>query len=180
MGAIADAETGGFEPGGANPAVRDAAEADAAEIAAIWNRFIRETAATFNSVEKPADEVAALIGQRQREGKAFLVAEAQGRVIGFATFFQLRAGAGYARTFEHTVQVAPEAAGQGAGRALMAHLERRARDAGGHSLHACVSAENPGGVAFHERIGFERIAVLPEVGRKFDRWMDLIVMRKAL
>ena len=180
MGAIADAETGGFEPGGASPAVRDAAEADAAEIAAIWNRFIRETAATFNSVEKPAGEVAALIGQRQREGKAFLVAAAQGRVIGFATFFQLRAGAGYARTFEHTVQVAPEAAGQGVGRALMAHLERRARDAGGHSIHACVSAENPGGVAFHERIGFERIAVLPEVGRKFDRWMDLIVMRKAL
>ena len=120
--------------------VRDAGAADASAIAAIWNHYIRETLATFNSSEKTADEVRDLIRARAEEGRAFLVWEEDGRVRGFATYFQFRGGAGYARTAEHTVQLAPGAGGRGAGRALMTAIEDHARASGHHVIYAGVSS----------------------------------------
>ena len=160
--------------------IRDANAADAAGIAAVWNPVIRDTPFTFNAVEKSAEDVAAMIAARQGEGHPFLVAEAGGRLLGFASYAQFRGGVGYARTMEHTVILAPEAWGQGTGRALMAALERHARAAGVHSLIGGVSAENPAGRAFHARIGFAEVAVLPQVGHKFGRYMDLVLMQKIL
>ena len=70
--------------------------------------------------------------------------------------------------------------GRGIGRALMEELEQHARAAGIHSLIAGVSGENSSGAAFHKSIGYSQIAVLPEVGYKFGRWMDLVVFQKLL
>jgi phosphinothricin acetyltransferase len=106
--------------------VRLATGLDAEAVAAIWNHYIRETSATFNALEKTADEVAALIGTRP----AFFVALDQGRVAGFATYDQFRSGVGYARTMEHTIQRAPESSGRGHGCALMRAVEDHARMGG--------------------------------------------------
>ena len=105
---------------------------------------------------------------------------AEGEVIGFATYFQFRGGLGYGHTMEHSILLHPELRGRGAGRALMAAIENHARAAGVHTMFAGVSSENPSGVAFHEAIGFARVAVLPEVGRKFGRWIDLVLLQKHL
>ncbi|SMX33088.1 GNAT family N-acetyltransferase [Octadecabacter ascidiaceicola] len=156
--------------------VRPATQDDSTAIAAFWNPQIRETVVTFNSVTKSPDEVAQMIAQRP----CFLVVEIDGVVLGFATYDQFRGGIGYAHTMEHTIILAPEASGQGAGRALMQVLMDHARAADTHVLVAGVCEENAAGVAFHRALGFEEIAVLPEVGRKFDRWMDLVLMQKRL
>lgn len=161
-------------------AIRDATPDDAAAIAAIWNPVIRDTAATFNAQEKTSGDVAQMIASRQSDGHAFLVAARAGTLLGFATYSQFRGGIGYARTMEHTIILAPTASGQGTGRALMDRIEDHARSAGAHSLFAGVSAENPAGLAFHARLGFAEVARLQQVGHKFGRYMDLVLMQKFL
>jgi phosphinothricin acetyltransferase len=156
--------------------VRLATGLDAEAVAAIWNHYIRDTAATFNSQEKTDAEVADLITGRP----AFFVAVDQDRIAGFATYGPFRGGIGYARTKEHTIMLAPDVSGRGHGRALMRAVEDHARIGGAHSMFAGVSGENPEGRAFHARLGYAETAVLPAVGWKFGRWMDLVLMQKFL
>ncbi|MFD1341847.1 GNAT family N-acetyltransferase [Litorisediminicola beolgyonensis] len=157
--------------------IRAAHPNDAGGICTVWNPYIAESAVTFTTDEKTVIGIAADI--RDRDG-AFFVLEEDSQILGFATYFQFRRGPGYMYTSEHTILLAPEAQKQGAGRALMETLEAHAREAGMHSLIGGISAENPGGVSFHAAIGFTEIARLPEVGFKFDRWMDLVLMQKIL
>lgn len=114
------------------------------------------------------------------ERPCFLVADFGGEVRGFVTYDQFRGGIGYRHTMEHTIILAPEAQGQGAGRALLLAAMEHARAAAVRSLFAGVSGENAAGVGFHAAMGFEQVAVLRGVGRKFDRWMDLVLMQKHL
>ena len=161
--------------------LRPAGPCDAPRIAAIWNPEIRESAITFDSIEKTDADVAELIDARASAGHAFLVVEdPDGECLGFATYFQFRGGVGYARTMEHTIVLAPGARGRGLGRALMAAVEDHARAGGAHSIFAGVSSGNPAGLAFHARLGFVEAAVLREAGWKFGRWFDLHLMRKML
>jgi len=160
--------------------IRSASETDADAIADIWNYYISETTVTFNSVEKTNDIVKEAIKACDRDNRAFLVAEDGGNLLGFCTYFQFRGGIGYAKTMEHTILTHHEAKGAGIGRALMERLCAHAKAGGVKSLWAGVSADNPAGVAFHERIGFSTIARLPQVGFKFDRWIDLILLQKIL
>lgn len=157
--------------------VRTATINDADDICAIWNPLIAQTTTTFTTELKTAERISADINTRNG---AFFVAERNGEIIGFATYFAFRGGPGYARTKEHSINLAPSARGCGAGRALMQALEAHAFKEGVHSLWAGISAENLDGIAFHDRMGFAHIACLSEVGFKFDRWMDLILMQKIL
>ncbi len=156
--------------------IRAAQAGDAEAIAAIQNVVIRDTAVTFNSVERSHEDVV----QSICDLPCFLVAEDDGRVLGFASYIQFRRGIGYQRTVEHTIVLCDDARGKGVGRTLMEAVEGHAKSAGVGSIWAGVSAENPAGVAFHARLGYEQIATLPKVGFKFGRWMDLVLMRKWL
>ena len=160
--------------------IRRAAPSDAAAIAVLWNPYIRDTAITFNATEKTADDVARMIAERDAAGQATFVAVDGDALLGFASYAQFRGGIGYARTMEHTVILSPAATGKGIGRQLMQVVEDHARAGGVISLFAGVSAENPAGRDFHARIGFAEVAVLREVGFKFGRRMDLVLMQKFL
>jgi phosphinothricin acetyltransferase len=159
--------------------IRPATREDAVAIAAVWNPYIRDTAVTFNPVEKSPADVAEMIAERDRMGHATFVA-VDGRLIGFATYAQFRGGAGYATCMEHSILLAPGTHGRGAGRGLMAAICSHARTAGAHQMIAGVSAENPDGVAFHAALGFAEIARVPQAGRKFGRFIDLVLMQKFL
>ncbi len=152
---------------------------DAAAIAALWNPCIRDTTVTFNPVEKSEADVARLILDRDALGHATFVAMDTG-LLGFASYAQFRAGAGYATAMEHSILLAPAAQGRGIGRALIVAICDHARSAGAHQMIAGVSAENPDGVAFHAAMGFATIARLPEAGHKFGRFIDLVLMQKFL
>jgi len=159
--------------------IRPATPADAAEIAALWNPFIRDTTTTFNATEKTSADIAALIQTRASSGHTTLVAQ-DGALAGFATYAQFRGGVGYATCMEHTIVLAPAAQGRGTGRALLTALEIHARHAGAHQMIAGVSAENPDGIAFHVRLGYVLVATIPQAGRKFDRFIDLVLIQKFL
>jgi L-amino acid N-acyltransferase YncA len=154
--------------------IRPATATDAAAIAAIWNHYIRDTTVTFLPDEKSVEDAEKMIAT-----DVCLVAD-DGGVQGFARYFQFRGGRGYVHTVEHTVLLAPGTAGRGYGRALMKALMAHAAEAGKHSMGAGVSGENADGVAFHAALGFEEVARLPEVGFKFGRWIDLVLMQKRL
>ncbi len=160
--------------------IRRAAQKDCLAIAGIWNPVLRDTLITFNPVEKSEADIARLLAEKEAGGWGLFVAEDAGEVLGFATYGQFRGGLGYQFTAEHTVILAEAARGRGVGRLLMDKLEGHARARGIHSMFAGVSAENPGGIGFHQAIGYQIVAVLPEVGFKFDRWLDLTLMQKRL
>ncbi|WP_296431941.1 GNAT family N-acetyltransferase [Yoonia sp.] len=154
--------------------IRAAIPADAPQIADIWNHAIRVTTVTFNPVEKSNAEVAELTAQD------CLVWEEKGNVLGFARYFPFRGGEGYRFTVEHTIMLHADGHGQGGGRALMQALFADAKAAGKHTMFAGCSAENTGAVRFHAKLGFQEVATLPEVGFKFGRWIDLVLMQKIL
>ncbi len=156
--------------------LRDATSADAGAIAAIWNREIRDGVSTFNTVEKDLGKLKAAIAS----DAVYVVAEEGTEVVGFATFGPFRGGPGYVHTMEHTIYLDEVARGKGVGRALMAALEVAAKGRGVHVLVAGVGGENSAGIAFHKAMGFVEVGRMPEVGRKFDRWMDLVLLQKLL
>ncbi|NNU81494.1 N-acetyltransferase [Halovulum dunhuangense] len=157
------------------PLIRPARPEDAAPIAAIWNPVIRETTITFTTDEKSEAGLAAAINP-----EAWRVVEEDRKVAGFGCVFQFRNGPGYRHAGEFTLILAPAQRGRGTGAALMAALEGAARDCGHHALVAGVSAENGAGLRFFGRQGYREVGRLPEVGRKFDRWLDLVLLQKLL
>ena len=160
--------------------IRAASVADIPAILAIWNPMIRDALITFNSVEKTADDLRLLLVQKAHEGHAFLVAERDGVAVGLATYGQFRSGLGYRHTVEHSIMPGDAARGQGLGRKLMQGVEQHAHGRGAHSIFAGVSAANPAGEGFHAAVGFHTVSRLAQVGWKFGKWWDLVLMQKFL
>lgn len=160
--------------------IRNAKPDDLHAVLDIWNRAIRETVATFSSEEKTLDGLSQMLADRQANNDAFIVAEMDRKILGFASYKQFRVGNGYRFTFENTIYLNHEATGKGIGRNMLLWLEDHARDRGGHSMIAGVTASNTAAVAFHKRLGYADTALLPRVGYKFGQWHDLLLMQKLL
>ncbi|WP_209425357.1 GNAT family N-acetyltransferase [Pararhodobacter sp. SW119] len=160
--------------------IRPARREDADAIAGLWNPIIRDTDITFNPVEKTPLEVAALIAERHTADLAFLVAEQDCEILGFAGYAQFRGGQGYARTMEHSVNLVPGARGKGLGRALMRALEDHAIARSRRTLIGAITATNLASLDFHCRLGFAEVGRIAQAGWKFGRYHDLVFMQKLL
>ena len=101
-------------------------------------------------------------------------------MLGYASFGDWRAFDGYRHTVEHSVYVRSDRRGGGIGTALMRVLIARARALGKHVMVAGIEAGNAGSIALHERLGFERVGLMPQVGTKFGRWLDLAFLQLVL
>ncbi|MBR0672303.1 GNAT family N-acetyltransferase [Neoroseomonas soli] len=160
--------------------IRAATEADLPAITAIYNQVIATSTAIYADDPLTIEDRRAWLSARRAAGYPVLVAEEGGEVLGLSTFGDFRAFPGYRHTVEHSVHVRADARGRGLGSALVAALFEPALALGKHVMIAGVDAANEGSIRMHQRLGFERGAVLREVGRKFGRWLDLELMQKFL
>ncbi|WP_428392678.1 N-acetyltransferase family protein [Lichenicoccus sp.] len=160
--------------------IRAADQRDLPAILEITNDAILSGTALWTITPQTlADRHAWMMGRREA-GFPVLVAEQDGAVRGFGSYGAFRPHDGYARTVEHSLYVHAQARRAGIGSALLAALVARAQEAGKHVMIGGIEAENHASIALHERAGFVRAAVLPQVGRKFERWLDLLFMYRML
>jgi L-amino acid N-acyltransferase len=160
--------------------VRDADESHLPAILAIYNEVLAHSTAIFSDQPTTLEERTAWFRARLAQGYPVLVAVEGPRVLGYATFGDFRSWPGYRHTVEHSVHVAADARGRGVGGVLMAQLLPRAAALGKHVMVAGIDASNAASIRFHERLGFERVGLLREVGCKFGRWLDLAFLERRL
>ncbi len=153
---------------------------DRPAILAIVNDAILTSTAWYEYEPWDAAKLAAWFDAKQAGGWPLLVAEAGGETIGFSSFGRFRDRPAYARTVEHSVYVAAAARGRGVGRLLLDAIVAEARRRRHHVMIGGVDAANEGSLAFHRAAGFVEAGRMREVGRKFDRWLDLVFMQKIL
>jgi phosphinothricin acetyltransferase len=159
--------------------IRPATPDDAPGIAAIVNHEIRTGLAIWRNDPRPVSEIEALIQTRLAAGEAVLVADgASDGIMGWATYGPFRAYEGYALTKEHSVHIAPDHRRKGIASALMPVLLDHADAAGVHALIGCIDATNTGSIDLHRRLDFHEVGRMPEIGRKFDRWLTLVLMQR--
>jgi phosphinothricin acetyltransferase len=163
--------------------LRDALPADVPAINALYNALIATTTVAWTEEPESLGTRHAWMVAQGRAGNPVVVAEEGGAVVGFGTYDDFRDSEkwpGYRFTVEHSVHVQADHQGSGVGRALMDALVARAVADGKHTMVGAIDAENAGSIRFHERLGFIEVGRLPQVGFKFGRWLDLVLMQRML
>ncbi|MDN4614269.1 N-acetyltransferase family protein [Leifsonia sp. F6_8S_P_1B] len=161
--------------------ITDADDSHVAGIAAIYNDAVEHTTAIWNDNPVDLANRVAWLADRRRAGYPVLVAlDDAGEVVGYASFGDWRPFDGFRHTVEHSVYVRGDQRGAGLGRRLMETLIERARALGKHVMVAAVEAGNTGSIRLHEKLGFERVGLMPQVGAKFGGWLDLAFLQLIL
>ena len=159
--------------------LRPAAGADAAALLDIYRPYVEATAVSFETVVPSIDEFAARIA-RTAAGWQWLVAERDGRCVGYAYGSSHRERAAYRWSVEVSAYVLPAHHRRGIGRALYLRLFEDLRRKGFCNAYAGIALPNEGSVALHRSVGFEFIGIFKAVGRKFDRWHDVAWFQRGL
>lgn len=149
-------------------------------IAAIYDHHVRHGTASFDSEGPSAEQWANKIEDVLSRGWPFLVAEADGVVLGYAYATQFRDRPAYLHTCENSIYLAPEAIGHGVGGQLLAALIDAARYCGFEQMIAVIGGGEPASMALHAKLGFVERGRMKDVGLKFGRKLDTIYMQRAL
>jgi phosphinothricin acetyltransferase len=160
---------------------RPATQRDLAQIQAIYAHHVLHGTGSFEelppSVDAMAERLAAVTGQNL----PWLVEEEHGRVVGFAYAGAFRPRSAYRFTAETSVYVDKDWMGRGVGKALLLDLVAACEARGLRRLVAVIGdSANQGSIALHAACGFERTGMLPGMGWKFGRWLDLVFMQRPL
>lgn len=160
--------------------IRDAVETDLPGILAIYNDIVATSTAVFSEQPATLADREEWWRTRTANGYPVLVAVDADGLAGFASFGDFRSWPGYRHTVEHSVHVHADRRGRGVGRSLLEALFPRAADLGKHVMIAGIDAANDVSLRLHARLGFEQVGHFHEVGRKFDRWLDLIFLQRLI
>jgi L-amino acid N-acyltransferase YncA len=163
--------------------VREAKPDDLPALRELFNALI--PTATIAWREKPASsaEMERWFAEQQRADHPVLVAELDGRVVGYTSWSTFRGGPrfpGYRHTVEDTIHVDVAHHRRGIGRTLLGALIDEARRREVHVIVAGLDSANHASIQLHRAMGFAEVARMPEVGRKFDRWLDLVLMQRIV
>ena len=159
--------------------VRLATLDDAEAVRAIYNREVTGSTVTFDLVPRSLDDQRAWLAAHAGAHPA-VVAVSGDAVVGFGSLSPYRDRPAYSTTVEDSVYVDRELRGQGVGRLLLAELVRLAGLHGFHSVMGRIVGGHDASIAIHRACGFELVGVEREVGRKFGRWLDVVVMQRLL
>ena len=152
--------------------IRAATPDDADEIARIYNYYIEETAVTFEEVPIDGAEIVSRMGDGDLRYPWF-VSEDEGKITGYAYAGIWKGRCSYRHSVESTVYLDPAAVGGGLGTALYRRLIDELETNGVHVVIGGVTLPNAASAALHEKLGFEKVGQFTEVGRKFERWLDV-------
>ncbi len=161
--------------------IRPSTPADLPAITAIYAWNVLHGTGTFELDPPSEADMTTRRADVLGKGLPWLVAERNGDVIGYAYANQFRPRPGYRFCLEDSVYVAAEATGQGVGKLLLAELLARCEAAGARQMLAVIGdSANLGSVGIHRACGFDEVGVFKAAGWKFDRWLDVVLMQKAL
>jgi phosphinothricin acetyltransferase len=175
--------TDGGEPDtpAASVAMRDAHERDVGAIWAIYANHVLYGSASFEEVPPSTAELLQRYQSVRAAGLPYLVAERAGRVVGYSYATPYRTRSAYRFTVEDSVYIAPDCTRLGSGRALLAELIERCERGPWRQMVAVIGdSGNSGSIALHRALGFVPVGTLQAVGFKHGRWVDTVLMQRAL
>ena len=160
--------------------IRPYSAADIPAVTRIYCHYVRDTVITFETEEPSEAEMASRFATIAGKGHPLLIAEQDGAVIGYAYASTYRPREAYRFTCEDSIYLAPDAVGHGLGGKLLARLIEDSTKAGLKQMLAVITAERTNSIRLHEKHGFRFIGKYEALGYKFDRWLDIVHMQRAL
>ena len=163
------------------PTIRPSTDADIPHITAIYRHHVLHGTGTFE-IDPPSEtDMATRRADVLAKGLPWLVAEQDGRVIGFAYANWFKPRPAYRFSAEDSIYIADDARGLGLGRQLLGALAAQAEAAGVRKLLAVIGdSANAGSIGVHRALGFTEVGVMRSVGWKFGAWRDIVLMEKSL
>lgn len=163
-----------------NLTVRLAERRDAEAIRSIYNVEVAESTVTFDLVARTIDEQVEWLDEHSGGHPSIVAVDEEGTVAGFGSLSPFKERAAYAPTVEDSVYVHRDRRGAGIGRLLLEELIRLAEAHGFHSIMARIVGGHEASIALHEACGFDVVGTEREVGRKFNKWLDVVEMQRLL
>jgi L-amino acid N-acyltransferase YncA len=164
-----------------SPEIRPAAAADLPAITEIYEHAVRYGTATFELIPPDLAEMTRRFAVLEDGGFPYLVAALEGRVVGYGYAGAYRPRPAYRFTLENSVYLQPAIHRRGIGMQLLQRLIAESEQRGYRQMIAVIGdSANAGSIGVHSRCGFEMIGTHPDVGFKFGRWLDTVMMQRAL
>ena len=160
--------------------IRPYSPADIPAVTRIYCHYVRDTVITFETEEPSESEMASRFATIAGKGHPLLIAERNAEVVGYAYASTYRPREAYRFTCEDSIYLAPDAVGQGLGGKLLARVIEDSAKAGLKQMLAVITAERANSIRLHEKHGFRFIGRFEALGYKFDRWLDIVHLQRAL
>ncbi|NBW27474.1 MAG: N-acetyltransferase family protein [Flavobacteriaceae bacterium] len=153
---------------------------DTQSILDIINYNILNSTALYDYKIRDLETQKTILEDKINKGFPVIVAECDGKLVGFGMYSEFRFREAYKFTVEHSVYVSPNEMGKGIGKMIMAQLIIQAKAQGLHTMIGVIDSENKSSITFHEQFGFKTVGIIKESGFKFDRWLDSVFMQLLL